>query len=249
MREFIESIVGISQLDFRYGEYDLLFVKHNYDSYYLFFFLKDKENLLVLKNEAGNIIRAIKEDKKMYQPNMDKNITCIFCLCVGENEYYEVEENGKISELSKIICLTEEDLNYFKKNVFLYTVKMEEFARKNIGRFEELCQKYFTEDNFQLYKKSYKNIWEYDFLINLFIKIPFLSFYRYQYENGKTYNTINAFIEKMCKIKEIDCDNADVICEQLEEIIEDEDMLYEWLDALIESDKNDTMIEVIEDED
>ena len=53
MREFIEAIVGNEKLDFRYKDYDLLFVRHDYDSYYLFYFLKDKSQLISLQKEAA----------------------------------------------------------------------------------------------------------------------------------------------------------------------------------------------------
>lgn len=251
MHKFIGSFAGDRQLDFRYGEYDCLFLKQNYNSYYLFFFLEDKGQLVTLQKEAGNIFQAIKQNRALYQPDMEKNITCVLCLRIEENEYYGKGANREISDLSKVICLVEEDLNYFKKNVFLYTEKMEKFARKNIGRFESVCQEYLTEKNFQTYKKSNKDIIEYDFLINLFIKIPFLSFHGYHLENKGKYQTMSAFIEAKCKDIEIDYDYIDGISEQLEKNLEDENKLYEWLDTLIDkqTDQNKSLVEVREDED
>lgn len=248
MHKFIESVVGDGYLDFTYKKYDSLFVKHNYNSYYLFFFLKSQKQLVTLYKETVNIFRAIKEMEKIYQPDMDKNINCIFFLCVSEDEYYAIGTNSIISELSKVICLVEEDLNYFKKNVFLYTEKMEMFARDNMGDFETLCQEYFTEDNFQLYKKSNKDIYEYDFLLNLFIKIPFLNFHKYMRENQKEYHTLSFFIEAQCNNKEIDHGYIDMVCGQLEENIEDENKLYKWLDTLQENKTDKEKVEVSEDE-
>lgn len=249
MFEFIESIAGGENLDFKYEEYDLLFVRNNHNSYYLFFFLKCQEQLVSLQKETANIFQAIKEKGKIYQPDMDKNITCIFLLCVSEDKYYEIGTN-RISDLSKVICLVEEDLNYFKKNVLLYTDKMKEFARENIGKFEELCQEYFTDDNFQLYKISNKDAYEYDFLLNLFIKIPFLNFHKYMWENQKEYHTLSSFIEAQCSLREIDHGYIDVICGLLEENLEDENKLYKWLDMLQEnkSDEDKEEQEVLEDE-
>ncbi|MDE7204311.1 MAG: hypothetical protein K2O91_20995, partial [Lachnospiraceae bacterium] len=123
MRKFIESITGEGSLNFRYMEYDTLFVKKDFNSYYLFFFLSDKKQLIELKEKTVEIFSTIKKNTEIYQVDMDKNITCIFCLCISEQEYYEMEQTSQISELSKLICLVEEDLNYFKKNVFLYTEK------------------------------------------------------------------------------------------------------------------------------
>ena len=234
MREFIETIVGIEKLNFSYGDYDSLFVKQDYDSYYLFYFLKDKSQLVMLQREVGEIFKTIKGNKELYKPDMDKNTTCIFFLRVTEEEYYEIGENGEISELSKIICLVEEDLNYFKKNVFLYTDKMDEFACSNKGKFKSLCNEFFTEHYFRTYKKSCQDSFEYDFLINLFIKIPFLSFYSYQPEKHKEYQTMETFIEERCKAMEIDQDYIGKISEKIDEF-DDENKLYEWVDILLEN--------------
>lgn len=232
MREFIEAIVGDNKLDFNYKDYDSLFVKQDYDSYYLFYFLEDRNQLITLQKETIEIFDAIKGDKKLYKPDMDKNTTCIFFLHVTEQEYYEIGESGEISELSKMICLVEEDLNYFKKNVFLYTDKMEKFAQQNIGKFKSICDEYFTEQHFQGYKESCRNSFEYDFLINLFIKIPFLSFYGYQPVKQKEYQTMEAFIEQKCKESEINQDYIETITDKIE-TFDNEEGLYEWVDVLL----------------
>ncbi len=249
MRRFIEAMVGVDGLDIGYGDYDTLFVKLEYDSYYYFFFLKEKEQLSNLQSEAEDIFHQLKESK-IYQPDMDKNTTCIFCLRIEEDEYYKIEKDEEISEISKIICLIEEDLNYFKKNVFLYTDKMEQFAQKNIGKFELLCEEYFTEESFREYKKSNKDSFEYDFLINMFIKIPFLSFYEYQKKKDIKYQTAESFIEKRCAAMEIDLELINKLSMDLEKL-EDEDALYKWVDTLIEQrNSNDKgVLEVINNED
>ena len=233
MREFIEAIVGDKKLKFKYKDYDFLFIKHDYDSYYLFCFLKDKSQLITLQKEAVEIFNSIKSDKELYQPDMDKNSACIFFLHVTEQEYYAIGENGEISQLSKIICLVEEDLNYFKKNVFLYTDKMEEFAQQNKGKFKSICQEFFMEHYFQEYKESFRNSYKYDFLINLFIKIPFLSFYEYQPIEEKKYLSMEAFIEKKCIKSQINQNYIEEISNKME-MFDNEDELYEWVDELIE---------------
>ena len=78
-------MVGVDGLDIGYGDYDTLFVKLEYDSYYYFFFLKEKEQLSNLQSEAEDIFHQLKESK-IYQPDMDKNTTCIFCLRIEEDE-------------------------------------------------------------------------------------------------------------------------------------------------------------------
>lgn len=242
MREFIEALVGDKKLDFRYKDYDSIFVKQDYDSYYLFYFLEDKSQLIILQKETVEIFNSIKSNKELYKPDMDKNTTCIFFLPVTEQEYYEIGENGEISELSKIICLVEENLNYFKKNVFLYTDKMKKFAQQNKGKFQSICNKYFTEYYFEKYKESCRNSYEYDFLINLFIKIPFLSFYAYQPVKQKEYQTMEEFIEQKCKDAEINKSHIEKISDRIE-ALDDEEELYEWVDALLEEENKKGAVE------
>lgn len=232
MRKFIEAIAGNECLDFRYKDYDSLFTRQKYNTYCLFFFLKEIGQLTVLKKEAECIFQTIKKCGE-YDWNMDKNITCVLCLCVEEDEYYEMLSSENISNLSKTICFVEEDLNYFKKNVFLYTEKMESFARDNVGSLESLCQEYFTEKNFQSYKQSNRSNYKYDFLINLFIKIPFLRFYEYQSGNPKEYRSMETFVEARCREKAIDHEHIKELCGQLEKNVDNSEKLYEWLEALM----------------
>lgn len=238
MREFIETIVGEKNIDFRYEDYDTLFVKKEFNSYYLFFFLNDKNQLIELKDRIGDIFRTIKKNAEIYQVDMDKNITCIFCLCVSEQEYYEMEQTNQISDLSKIICLVEEDLNYFKKNVLLYTKKMEEFVQMNSKSFDLICEEYITEERFQDYKRSSKDNYEYDFLISLFIKIPFLSFQRFLPKDEDGYQSLGSFIKEKCVEKFIDKGDIDKISKQLEDVLDDEDKLYAWIDELVQDQKD-----------
>ncbi len=241
MREFIKSFAGDNCWDFSYKEYNFLFVEQKYQSFYLFYFPSDREQLLKLKEESGDIFRAIKGSES-YCSDMDKNITCILCLEVDENAYYETNASGKVSDLGKIICLVEEDLNYFKKNVLLYTKKMDIFSQEHIGCLESLCQEYFTEENFQSYKKSYSGNIEYDFLVNLFIKIPFLSFGGYQPGNRKEYQSMESFIQGRLTEKALDLGFIEKICVELEGILQDENALYEYLDALVKEPANEAVM-------
>ena len=237
MREFIRSIAGDNCWDFSYKEYNFLFAEQKYQSYYLFYFPSDRDQLLKLKKEAGYIFRAIKESKR-YHSDMDKNITCILCLKVDDHACYEASASGKVSDLGKIICLVEEDLNYFKKNVLLYTEKMDEFSKEHIGCLKSLCQEYFTEENYKKYKKSYGDNIEYDFLINLFIKIPFLSFEGYQPGNRKEYQSMEAFIKARLTEKELNLKLIEEICIHLEENLQDDDALFKYLDAMVKEQIN-----------
>lgn len=243
MRRFIESITGEESLNFRYREYNTLFVKKDFNSYYLFFFLDNKRQLNELKKKTVDIFSSIKKKTEIYQVDMDKNITCIFCLCISEQEYYGMEQTDQISELNKLICLVEEDLNYFKKNVFLYTKKMEEFVHKNTKSFEQLCEEYITDERFQAYKKSIKDSFEYDFLINIFIKIPFLSFQKYLPKDEEGYQSMTKFIKNKLKASNIDQEYVDSISNHLETILDDKNELYAWLDKIVQEKKKEGVIE------
>ena len=145
----------------------------------------------------------------------------------------------------------EEDLNYVKKNVFVYTEKMDDFAKQNVGKFESLCREYFNGKNFEQYKMSAKVNFEYDFLINLFIKIPFLNFHAYQGEGDQTYCTMEKYIEDQRDEQQIDRKHIHDICDDLEPLLEDEERLYKWLDALVQNQANEEkeVAEVTENED
>lgn len=250
MREFIESIFKEEdKIKFNYKEYNSLFIKEKYSMFYLFFFLENESELLRLKNESGELYRSIKISKDIYDIDMDKNVVCIYCLCVENEDYYATEDTGKISELSKKVCLVEEDLNFFKKNVLLYTADMNEFAKENVGNFDSLCKNIITENNFQNYKKSHTKNYQYDLLINLFIKLPFLNFKEYQL-NIKEYKSVSTFIEEKCNENNIDKSYINKQMSILEEKIDDENMFYKLLDELIDKESNNKESgEVIRDED
>lgn len=237
MREFIKSIIGEESLNFRYNQYNAWFVKKDFNSYYLFFFLDEKKQLIELREKTADIFSTIKKNTETYQVDMDKNITCIFCLRISDQEYYEMEQTDQISELNKLICLVEEDLNYFKKNVFLYTKKMEEFVHGNTQGLEQICEKYITNESFQVYKKSSKESFEYDFLINLFIKLPFLSFQKYLPKDEDGYQSMEKFIKGKLKDNEIDQKYIDEISNDLENVLDDQNKLYAWLDKSVQDKK------------
>lgn len=245
MQKFIESLFEEKNiLNFSYEKYQTLFVSGEYDTYYLFFFINTENQLIELKEKTHDIFQAIKRNKELYDFHMDKNIICIYCLCVSDEEYYAMEATNTVSELSKVACSIEEDLNYFKKNVFVYTNDMNQFADENIGRFELLCREYITENNFQQFKEVPKENKEYDFLINLFIKLPFLKFNKYQIEQ-RSYRSIKSMVNEEIDASNIDKETFfdDMNC--LEEKLEDKDALYLWLDEL--ADKRQTSKENLEE--
>lgn len=249
LREFIEKLFMDSQkIPITYNNYDVLFVKEKFHTFYLFFFLEGEENIITLRNKAGELYQTIKENKS-YEIHMDKNTTCIYFLKVDKEEYYNTESTGTICDLSKKICLVEEDLSYFKKNVLLYTDEMDEFAKDKVGMFKELCAEYINDVNFIEYKKEPKENYQYDFLMNLFIKIPFLTFKNYQIDSQREYLSVDQLIKTACEKSNINSDKVMNMMDELEQKLSDETQLFEWLDQLIVKDnENKEVREVIKDE-
>lgn len=206
MKEFIAELFD-NEIPFHYSNYDTYFVKEKFNTYYLFFFLKEENQLIELKEQTGELYQAIKRSRDVYEEDMDKNTTCIYCLCVEDDIYYQTESTGTISELSKKICLVEEDLEYFKKNVLIYTQDMKRYADENIGQFETLCNEMITDENFRAFRELNKQNYQYDFLVNLFIKLPFLNFQNYQIKKSAEYQTLENLIGEECKSREIDLDD------------------------------------------
>lgn len=238
LREFIEKISKDGkEIPFTYENYNTLFVKEKFHAFYLFFFLENKEQLNTLRNMAGELYQTIKRNEN-YEMDMDKNTTCIYCLKVNKEEYYNTESTGTLCELNKRICLVEEDLSYFKKNVLLYTEEMEIFAEDNVGMFEELCAKYINDVNFKEYKKDPNMNYQYDFLMNLFIKLPFLTFKDYQIDGHKEYSSVDMLIKKACEERDIISNQVKDTMGKLEEKLNDETQLFEWLDKLIAEDND-----------
>lgn len=240
MKKFINALFDEkNKLDFQYMDYDMSFYLGEFRSYYLLFYINTHEELLALWENTGDIFRAMKQNTDTYNVDMDKNTMCIYCLRTTDEEYYKTGETGTISELSKEISLVEEDLNYFAKHVFLYTDKMKQFAVQHIGNFEILCEEYLTKKHFEEYKSDIRNSYEYDFIINLFIKFPFLKIEKYYMRNQRElqYRSVTSFVQEKFIDNEINLDKVQEDMEILETALDDEDALFEWLDQQIELDE------------
>lgn len=241
MRGFINALfIEENKLDFHYMDYDMSFYLGEYRSYYLVFYIKTKEELIKLWEDTGNIFNAIKQNTEIYNVDMDKNTMCIYCLQTTDEEYYETGETGTISELSKKISLIEEDLNYFAKHVFLYTDKMKQFSAQNIGKFDILCKEYLTKENFEQYRNDIRNNYEYDFIINLFIKFPFLKIKKYfmREQEELQYRSVTSFIQEKFNQYKIDLDKVQKDMKTLGAVLDDENALFEWLDQQIVIDES-----------
>ena len=237
MREFIEALFEKKdKIEFQYEDYEMSFYAGRFKSYYLIFYIRAQEELMELWKNTSSISKAIKQNEDIYNNNMDKNIVCVYCLNVSEEEYYETGKTGTISGLSKKISSIEEDLNFFIKHVFLYTDKMKKVADKYIGEFNALCKKYLTIENFEQYKNEIEESYVYDFLMNLFIKFPFLKIGEYMNQNqeGQEYRAATSFIEEKIKKDKIDLEKMREIMDSLEEIKDwdTDDVIFKWIDNL-----------------
>lgn len=238
MKEFIKALFDEKKkIPFQYKDYNMDFYAEKYHSFYLLFFLQTEDELIDLWKDTAEIFQQLKSCREIYSTDMDKNTMCIYCLEVTEADYYQAEATGTISELSKKIGRIEEDLGYFTKHVFLYTPKMESFSEKHVGEFDALCRQYIIDEEFDKYRQNSQDSYEYDFLVNLFIKFPFLSFEKYQMRNDKEYRTLESFVQQKIEKKAVDINVLHGEIKELEEIIEDEEVFFAWLDMLTEKEE------------
>lgn len=235
MKNFIKSLFDKRNcLDFQYMNYDMVFFEGEFQNYYLIFFLKCQEDLMLLWQNTEEVFQNIKKNQEIYNTNMDKNTLCMYCLKVSDDDYYQTETTGTICELSKRISLIEEDLSYFTKHVLIYTEDMDKFSEKYVGKFDELCREYIVEEQFEKFKESSREHYEYDFLMNIFIKLPFLRFGEYRIGTDKRYYTVESYVQEKAKEHSVELDKIQEEMAYLETVIEDENAFYAWLDDLVD---------------
>lgn len=235
MKEFIKALFNEkNQIPFQYEDYDIAFYSEKFHSFYLMFFLRTEKEMMNLWKDTVEVFRQLKNSREIYSPDMDKNTMCIYCLEVLEEDYYQAGATGTISGLSKKVGRIEEDLDYFAKHVFLYTRNMDLFSKKHVGEFDALCRKYIVDEEFDKYKMNSHASYEYDFLVNLFIKFPFLSFETYKMRNDREYRTIESFVQQKIEEKAVNLSTVQEEIRQLEDIIRDEANFLGWLDTLTE---------------
>ncbi|KFX60410.1 hypothetical protein FDC50_15265 [Clostridium botulinum] len=242
MKKFIQTLFKEENIvKFSYKDFETLYAKDdNYDAYYLWFFIPYKGKLVELHKQYSEIYSSIKNMKESYRQCMDKNTNCIICLCISDDEYYNLNNSRNITNLDKIICYIEEDINFFKKNVLVYTNKMKEFATDSIGDFESVCSSYLTVDLYEKFKENIKENYKYDFLANLFIKVPFLNFSKFFEIKDPSYTSVEKTILDECLDKSITekmCKENDSFIKKLSEYKECGDLsedneLFKWLDSM-----------------
>ena len=86
------------------------------------------------------------------------------------------------------------------------------------------------------YKNEIEESYVYDFLMNLFIKFPFLKIGEYMNQNqeGQEYRAATSFIEEKIKKDKIDLEKMREIMDSLEEIKDwdTDDVIFKWIDNL-----------------
>jgi hypothetical protein len=155
--------------------------------YYLVVFLKNIDGLQLLNLIKGDYTRNCYNNIKinsLYEKEMDKNTSLIFCLesdMFKENTSNE-EEKTKLDLLKKVIYEVEEDPYFFKKYVLSYFVdQLDEIktgiiTTKSEGKSitDYLQSRLNNTELFKRYKENPVSTLEYDLLSKLFIKLPFL---------------------------------------------------------------------------
>lgn len=237
MREFIEELFAKdNKIEFQYEDYEISFYAGRFKSYYLIFYIRTQEELIELWKKTSSIFKTIKQNEDIYNNNMDKNIVCVYCLNVSKEEYYETGKTGTISGLSKKISLIEEELNFFTKHVFLYTDKMNDIANEYVGKFDALCDAYLTAENFEQYKNGIEESSIYDFLMNLFIKFPFLKIgeYMHRKQERQEYRAATSFVNEKIEKDKIDLGKMREIMDSVEQTynIGTDDAIFKWIDNL-----------------
>lgn len=243
MKEFMTRLFNSTKMTIynscKSEKYDILYVKDSSEeAYYLNVFIRNKEEILSFRDEFKSLYSSIKKmNEEEYDSSMDKNTSCIVYYCVSNDEYIKFNLDNEIDKIQEIVCSIEEDLYYFKKNVLIYSEMQLNYA-KRIDDFNSICKKNIGDrDAFDNFKEDNFKEFEYDFILNLFIKCPFLKYTDYFNIKGQALNTTDEFIKQELEKKkftyeqEKECKEAFIA---LSSIDGDLDKLAKWLDDLQE---------------
>ena len=95
-----------------------------------------------------------------------------------------------------------------------------------------------NKKSFEKYKNNIKTNYEYDFIVNLFIKIPFLNFRKYYVNNQKQlqYQSVINFVQQQFNNNKINVNKVQENVQILEKMINNEDEFFKWIDKQTEQD-------------
>lgn len=155
-----------------------------------------------IKDELVIDIANAFRNTAIYESDMDKNISLVYC----------VEKDVNSPHLAKRKVELEDDPYYFKKYVFSY-------SKTDAEKFEQLCKQYgktetsFVQsyilniDNFSKFKTNYENENVYRMISDLVIKFPMIPI---SFEEQEEIKTVEGYMKevKVCsdnEIEKLDC--------------------------------------------
>lgn len=156
--------------------------------YYLVVFLKNIDGFQLLDIVKGDYIRkcfnSIKINDSLYEKEMDKNTSLIFCIesdLLVESEL-DNDSKSKRELLKKAIYEVEEDPYFFKKYVLTYFKEQIDEINNEVtelinagGRVTDYLQSCLNHTEiFKKYKENPRSQRRYDLICKIFIKLPFL---------------------------------------------------------------------------
>lgn len=151
-------------------EYLLSILRHSDLKSQGYIVLEFKEEMLLKINAKDDIFPEIFAEFKqsdLYDSEMDKNISLVFCV---KRTFFSEKLRRKMVEI-------EDDPYYFKKYVFSYSEKEELDFRnlvkeKNCSSVEVIESHIFNKENFSEFKGNIENNNMYRLITDLVIKIP-----------------------------------------------------------------------------
>lgn len=155
-----------------------------------------------IKDELVIDIANAFRNTEIYESDMDKNISLVYC----------VEKDVNSPHLTKKKVEIEDDPYYFKKYVFSY-------SKADVEKFEQLCKQYgktettfiqnyiLNTDNFSKFKINYENENVYRMISDLVIKFPMIPI---SFEEQEEIKTVEGYMKeiKVCsdnEIEKLDC--------------------------------------------
>ena len=113
---------------------------------------------------------------------------------------------------------------------------MNDIANEYVGKFDALCDAYLTAENFEQYKNGIEESSIYDFLMNLFIKFPFLKIgeYMHRKQERQEYRAATSFVNEKIEKDKIDLGKMREIMDSVEQTynIGTDDAIFKWIDNL-----------------
>lgn len=167
--ENVASYFLVKSIDCREFEGDEVAMKKALDELESMYASSKNQEVISIKS---NIQKSFKNNKEASQ--IDKNTSAIYLLLVNSLESLNLHKNAIFS--------VEESANYFKRYVLPYTKTQETLLMDNLSKYndrainEVLSDVVNNEDEYYKLLDGNNTGSEYEFVIRLFSKIPFLQY-------------------------------------------------------------------------